>query len=137
MSMTNYSEKDLIAFLSGLIIEKDADVPHRLEDQDAALRELKCTNPAVGSWIDACDFPFLIETLLLSVAVFSQEFPNVKLTAEERREFANALEAHCESCAHCHLKRAYDIELQARVRKVFVENRQAFAKAIGSTAGRK
>lgn len=135
--MTKDLEKTLIALLSRSILEKDEDIPYRLSAQETALKELKCAAPELGKWIGVCDFPFLIETLLLSDAVFSQEFPGVKLAVEDRKGFANVLEAHCEACAHCHLKRAYDLELQSRVKRAFVENRQAVGKAIASAAGKK
>src|SRR5689334_21231008 len=101
MSMENDFEKALIALLSRFILEKDEDVPYRLSAQKDALKELECADPTFGKWVGVCDFPFLIETLLLSDAVFSEEFPGVKLSAEQRKEFANAIEAHCETCARC------------------------------------
>src|ERR687884_2286422 len=99
MNVPKDMEKDLTSLVSRLILDKENDAPSRLDAQENALKELECTHPELGKWIDGCDFPFLIETLTLEDTVFSSEFPEVKLTAEERKEFANALEAHCETCA--------------------------------------
>lgn len=133
MSMTN----DLVVLITRSIFAKDDDIRNRLHAHEEALRELSCTDPELGKWIAVCDLPFLIETLVLSDAVFSQEFPGVKLAADERKRFANSLEEHCEICAHCHLKRAYDLELQSRVKRAFAENKQAVGKAIAHAAGEK
>ena len=137
MNVPKDMEKDLVALLSSLIIDKENDTVSRLNAQEIALKELKCMHPELGKWINDCDFPFLIETLVLEDAIFFGEFPDVKLTAEERKEFANALEAHCENCAHCHLKRAYDLEWQSRVNRAFAENKQVIGKAIAHAAGKK
>lgn len=135
MSMTNDMTNDLVVLITRAILVKDDDIRNRLNTHEDALRELKCTDPELGKWIAVCDLPFLIETMVLSDAVFSEEFPGVKLSAEERKRFAHALEGHCETCAHCHLKRAYDLELQSRVKRAFAENKQAVSKAIARAAG--
>jgi hypothetical protein len=129
--------KDLLILISRLILEKDEDIPFRLNMQDTTLKDVECTNPELGKWIDGCDFPFLIETLVLDVATFSREFPDVQLTEKERKEFANALEAHCETCKHCSLKRSDDLEWQARVDDTFAENKEVIGKAIARAVGKK
>jgi hypothetical protein len=136
MNVPKDMEKDLMALVSRLILDKENDTPSRLKAQEDALKELECKHPEFGRWIDGCDFPFLIETLVLEDAVFTGEFPDVKLTAVERKEFANALEAHCETCTRCHLKRSYDLEWQARVDRAFAENKEAIGKALGRAAGK-
>jgi hypothetical protein len=135
--MTEDMEKELIALLSGSIIEREDDTPSRLSTQEDALKDSKCIEPRLGRWIDSCDFPFLIETLALDDTVFSQEFPNVKLEAAERKRFANDLEAHCEVCTHCHLKRAYDLEWQSRVKRAFADNKQAAGEIITRAIGKR
>lgn len=136
MNMPKDVEKDLITLLSRLILEKDEDAPSRLSEQEDYLKDLKCADPALGKWISDCDFPFLIETLALDAATFSEEFPDAQLTAEERKEFANALEAHCETCEFCHSKRAHDLEWQSDVNRAFAENKEAIGKTIASAAGK-
>ncbi|HEX8473044.1 MAG TPA: hypothetical protein VF666_03360 [Pyrinomonadaceae bacterium] len=129
-------EKELITSLSKLILERDDDTPWRLTEQEQALDELKCSNTAIGRWINDWDFPFLIETLLLNDAVFAEEFPGVNSTAEERKQLANTLEAHCEDCARCYRKRAYDLEWQVRLKRVFTENKERVGTAIARAVGK-
>lgn len=130
MSISKGMGAELFELLWRCIKERGGDAPS-LAEQKAELEKRECTDPALlGRWIGANDFPFLIETLMLSDAVFSEEYPNVKLTSEERRRFASDLEAHCERCPRCGLKRAFDLEWQARVNSAFAENREALGQAI-------
>jgi hypothetical protein len=136
MSMSQDTGTELIELLARFIKERDADTPIRLAEQEAELKKRPCKDRELGKWIDGSDFPFLIETLMLSDAVFAQEYPDVRLAAEERKRFAYALEAHCEGCAHCGLKRAYDLEWQARVNKAFSANKEAIGKALARAVGK-
>lgn len=102
----------------------------------AERRVWQCTDPELGRWVDANDFPFLIETLLLSDPVFSVEYPDVKLGQEERKKFASALEAHCEVCESCGRKRAEDLDWQATVNSAIADNREAFGRAIARATGK-
>jgi len=129
-------DMDLIALLSGFILDKDDDTPLRLSEQENALKDLSCSDESLGVWIEKWDFPFLIETLMLDDAVFSQEFPGVRTTAEERKDLANALEAHCETCPRCHRKRSYDLEWQSRVNRTLAENKKIIGDAITHARGK-
>lgn len=123
-------ETDLITLLSRIVLEKDDDTPNRFAAQADALKENPCTNLEYGRFVDACDFPLLMETLMLDDEVFSREFPGVQMTVDERKAFADALELHCEKCPHCNLKRAYDSDWQARIKKALAENKQIIGKAL-------
>ena len=84
-----------------------------------------CSQPILGKWISDCDFPFLMETLSLADNVFKQEFPGIRLSQEERRIFARALESHSQTCPRCRAKRANDDHSNRRLDKVldfFVAN---------------
>jgi hypothetical protein len=135
MYMNTTTEVGLIALLSGLIHERDNDAPIQSSEQGDALKGLTCSEPRLGRWIEGCDFPFLIETLMLDERVFGKEFPDVAMTADERREVANALEEHCETCPRCGWKRADDLEWQARVHRTIAENKQLIGEAIARAAG--
>jgi hypothetical protein len=126
----------LITLLSKLVRGKDEDATDRLIAQENALEGLVCTAPELGKWIDACDFPFLIETLMLNEAIFIEEFPDVRLTAEERKQFANTLELHSEACERCHSKRSNDLEWQSTVNRAFAENKEVIGEAIGRSNGK-
>ncbi|HKR13053.1 MAG TPA: hypothetical protein VJT15_13420 [Pyrinomonadaceae bacterium] len=69
---------------------------------------LTCSAPVLGKWITDCDFPFVMETLLLSDRVFKQEFPGIRLSEEERKLLASELDAHSKACTRCRAKRAED-----------------------------
>lgn len=135
MSTSRETEADLFELLSRCIRERDEDTPNRLSEQEAELNRLECAAPELGRWMDN-EFPFLIETLMLNDAVFFEEFPGVRLNSEERKRLASELEAHCEACGRCGLKRAYDLEWQARVDRAIADNREAFAAAMTRAAGK-
>ena len=69
---------------------------------------LTCSAPVLGKWINNCDFPYVMETLLLSDRIFKQEFPGIQLSEEERKLFARELDEHSKACARCWAKRAED-----------------------------
>ena len=99
------------------------------------MKELTCNDPERGKWIGHYDFPFLLTTLALDDETFAEEFPEIKLSFEERQRFAKTLETHCENCARCALKRAYDIEWEKRVDRILDENKQKVRAAIARAAG--
>ncbi len=136
MSTSNDTGADLFALLYRCISERDEETPRRLAEQADELRGRECARPELGRWVDANDFPFLIETLMLSDAVFAEEYPGVRLSAEERKSLASALEEHCEICARCGLKRAYDLEWQGRVSRAFADNREAVGEVITRAIGK-
>jgi hypothetical protein len=124
-------EIDFIELLTQLISEKDNQNP-----EERNVRDLKCSQPVLGRWIDGCDFPFLMDTLALADGVFSQEFPGIELTQNERKEFARSLEDHCQECARCHAKQAEDIAWKLQIETAFAENKRAIGKALGQAAGK-
>jgi hypothetical protein len=137
MTVQKNMEQDLFALLSRLIAENDDDTPYRLDAQEDALAKLKCSQPALGEWIDRCDYSFLMATLNLNDRIFMKEFTGVRLALAERQRFAETLTAHSEICAHCHLKRSYDQQWESCIDKALVENREAIGKALGHAAGKK
>lgn len=130
-------EKDLFALLSQMIVENDDDTRFRFQAQEEALNELKCTQPQLGEWIDRCDFSFLMDTLKLDQVIFAEEFPGVGLPIAEREQFAETLSSHSEACAHCHLKKSYDLQWELCVDSALTENKEAIEKALGFAAGKK
>ena len=134
MSISRDIETNLFELLSRCIRQRDEDTPNRLAEQEAELKRRKCTEPELGRWVEVNDFPFLIETLMLNDAVFSEEFPGVGLSSEERKRLVLTLEAHCEGCPRCALKRAYDLEWQSRVNRALADNKEAIDRTISSAA---
>jgi hypothetical protein len=125
-------EADFIQLLARLISESDDnDPPFKRTGKD-----LTCSQPLLGRWIDRCDVPFLMDTLALSDHVFGQEFPGIPLSQEDRQAFAKTLENHCRECAPCHAKKAEDIAWKLRIEKAFAENKQAIGDALTKAAGK-
>lgn len=135
MKTSNEMGNDLVAWLYGVIINKDADAPARLGAVEELLKGLKCDDPELGQWI-ACDYPFVIETLRLNDTIFSEEFPGVQLSAAERKSFADAIESHAEACDRCRAKRFADVDWQSSIDSAMTENKEALGKAIARAAGK-
>jgi hypothetical protein len=124
---------DLVELLARLISGSDDgdDPPIRRTGKD-----LTCSQPVLGRWIDDCDFPFLMDTLALPDTVFGKEFPGIRLSQGDREAFAKALNTHCKECARCHAKQVEDIEWKLRVEKAFAENKQSIGTVLGKAAGK-
>ena len=119
-------ETDFIQLLARLISESDdSDPPIERPGKD-----LTCSQPILGQWIDDCDVPFLLETLVLPDEIFAQEFPGILLSKRDREAFAKTLTTHCAECARCNAKKAEDIEWKQRVDKALVENKQAIGHIL-------
>ena len=126
------AEADFIQLLARLISESD--------DNDPPIKgtgkDLTCSQPLLGRWIESCDVPFLMETLALSNYVFGQEFPEIPLSQDARQAFAKTLEDHCRECAPCHAKQAEDIGWKLRVDKAIDKNKRAIGDALAKAAGK-
>jgi hypothetical protein len=124
-----YDFSDIIA---DFVLEADEDLPSRLEYQSEALREAGCEDPALGRWVDLNEVNLLLSALDLDDRAFSDRFPAMThLDGHERRRIAAALETHFEQCAHCSLKRGYDIEMDGRIEHAFGENRGLLLQILG------
>lgn len=123
-------EADFIQLLARLIAESDDGEP----PIERTGKDLTCSQPILGRWIDDCDFPFLIETLSLPDDIFDQEFPGIRLSQQEREAFAETLETHCKECARCYAKQAEDIAWKSRVERAFAQNKEAIGDFLAGTA---
>ncbi len=119
-------ETGFIELLTRLIAESDGgDPPIQRTGKD-----LTCSEPTLGKWLDDCDFPFLMETLALPDDVFCQQFPGIRLSQEDRKAFAGLLEKHSTECARCHAQKTEAIEWAMRVDKAFAENKQTIGDLL-------
>jgi hypothetical protein len=125
-------EADFIHLLARLISESDDNDPPIKETG----KDLTCSQPLLGRWIEGCDVPFLMETLALSDYVFGKEFPEIPLSQDARQAFAKTLEDHCRECAPCHAKQAEDLGWELRVDKAIAKNKRAIANALTKAAGK-
>jgi hypothetical protein len=121
-------ETDFIELLARLISNSDDSGP----PIERTGKDLTCSQPILGRWIDDCDVPFLFDTLALPDHVFKQEFPGIKLSQKDRETFAKTLDTHCTECARCNSKRVEDIEWKRRVDEAFVENKQIIGRFLAA-----
>lgn len=116
--MTKFDVSDVIA---GLVFKTNPGLTSRLEDQEEALRESSCTEPALGRWIND-DIEYVLSALSLSDKDFAEMFPSMaNVGGDERGRLAAALETHMTRCRHCSLRRAYALELSARIERALRE----------------
>lgn len=117
------------------IRKSDPDLSARLEAQVEAVDELKCTNPAVGKWIDAYDVQYLFAAFALDDDDFAENFPKMReLTQHDRKRILKTFETHINSCSHCHLKRGFDLELDSRIERAFRENKDNLVHQLNPEA---
>lgn len=117
--------------IADLVLQSEPDLASRLEAQAEALREVECTNPALGRWIDAHDVKYLLSTFDLEDDDFAGRFPAMAhITGPERRRVVAALDAHCDQCPHCSLKRGYDLELDVRIKQAGQQNRTSLLQLL-------
>ncbi len=103
-----------------LVRKAEPDLDARLENQAEALKELECTNPVLGRWIDEYDVEYLIAAFKLDDDEFSSNFPEMgHLNQHDRSQIIEAFETHFDQCPHCYLKRGYDLEMNARIERVY------------------
>lgn len=124
-------KNDLTDVITDLVFKSAPDLADRLEAQSEALDEAKCINPLLGQWIDENDVKYLLSTFALSDKDFTERFPAMAHTTEEqRRRVIATFEEHFEHCQHCSLKRAYDLELDARIKQTCRENSDALLQLL-------
>ena len=122
---------DITDVIAELVLESTPELAARLEAQAEALREVECINPVFGRWVDANDVKYLLSTFNLSDKDFAAKFPSIEgLTGENRQQLIAAIEAHCDSCPHCSLKRGYDLELDTRIKQACQQNNKLLLQLL-------
>jgi hypothetical protein len=112
-------EDDITDVIANLILQADPELETRLESQEEALQTTLCLEPTIGRWIDNTDVNYLLAALELNQKDFSKAFPEfAHLLPRQRQRCIILIEQHFELCAHCSLKRAYDLELDARIERI-------------------
>jgi hypothetical protein len=125
-------KRDITSFIADFVLEADPEMSLRTEYQAAALQEAKCTDYACfGRWVDAYDVKLLLSAFALADKDFAVRFPRMAhITEAQRRKFIDALESHFETCQHCSLKRGYDLEMDARIKKVCQQNNKVLLQLL-------
>ena len=125
---------DFDDFIVDLVRKTEPDIDARLESQAEALKELECTNPVLGRWIDEYDVEYLAAAFNLDDDEFSSQFPAMSnLNQHDRSQIIEAFESHFDQCPHCFLKRGYDTEMNARIERAYRLNNAAVVQHLSAT----
>lgn len=117
-------ESDFTDLLADFVRQAESDLDSRLDAQADALKDLTCTEPTLGKWVDAHDVEYMLAAFALNDDDFVEHFPSMaKITANDRNRIIKAFENHFEHCPHCHRKRSYDLEFNSRIEFVTRQNR--------------
>jgi hypothetical protein len=124
-------KSDITNVIADLVRQATPDLESRLEYQAEALREVKCTTPVLGQWIDANDVKYLLSTFALEDKNFDERFPAIAhIAGQERQHLIATIKTHLEECPHCSLKRGYDLELDARIKQACQQNNSALLQLL-------
>lgn len=117
--------------LVNLLRQDYPEVELRLEAQEAALEEIPCRNPIVGRWITEIDVEKLLSSLDLDDISFAERFPSIAHLGYERRQrMKDELSFHLEHCQHCSLKHSYELELDARIMRLWRQNKDSLLQLL-------
>lgn len=118
-----------------LVRKADPDLDLRLESQAEALSDLECTNPVLGKWIDEYDVEYLFAVFKLDDTEFASNFPPMAhLSQSDRSQIIDAFEKHFDQCPHCYLKRGYDLEMNDRIERAYLNNNETIGQHLKSEA---
>lgn len=119
--------------IATFVREEDSDLNARFDAQTEALTEARCTQPVIGKWIDANDVQTLLAALDLGDSDFADRFPALAhLTSHDRKKCIATIEVHLEGCAHCALKRSYDLELDMRIERTYRDHSSELLQLLES-----
>ena len=122
---------DFDGLIIDLVRKAEPDLDARLESQAEALKELECTNPVLGRWIDEYDVDYLMSAFNLDDDEFASNFPGMAhLNQHDRSQIIEAFEKHFDQCPHCYLKRGYDMEMNARIERAYTLNSATVAQHL-------
>jgi hypothetical protein len=128
--------KNIIAVIADMVRQPDPELTTRLEYQEEALREIECTYPVIGRWIDAYDVKYLLSTFALGDKDFATKFPAMAHTTEaQRQRLIVAIEAHIDQCKHCSLKRGFDLEIETRIERACQQNKGELLRILNEDEG--
>lgn len=126
---------DFDKLIIDLVRKAEPDLDARLESQAEALDDLECTNPVLGRWIDEYDVDYLFSAFNLNDTEFAANFPDLAhLSQHDRSQIIEAFENHFDQCSHCHLKRSYDMEMNARIERAYNLNNATVAQHLQAAA---
>ncbi|HKO95879.1 MAG TPA: hypothetical protein VJU86_02735 [Pyrinomonadaceae bacterium] len=129
-------ETDFTETLSIFFQQTDPELQSRLEGQDEGLREITCTQPMVGRWIDSIFTGYLFAVFKLKDADFANMFPQLRhINAAQRHRIIEVMENHIGKCQRCSLLQGYDLEFEARFKKACRQNGELLLELLTEDEG--
>jgi len=121
--------------LVDLIRSKNSGISDTLNEQEAELAKIDCTDRQLGEWLE--DFEIsIVEILNAPDDYFHSRFPELKdLDAESRAQLAQDILEHSQTCLHCRQKVALDQEFEKLVDDLFESNRDEIKGRLYSEGG--
>lgn len=119
-------ESDFFKIVNDLMCLEDEDLPNRLEEQEAALAGLNCTDPKIGKWFEKSSVSYVLAAFNLSDSDFAAQFPHLRyVSSEQRTEIINTFVKHVEKCPKCGRRHSYDLEYEQRLEANLIKHREA------------
>ena len=116
-------QTDFTETLATFFRQTDLELQTRIEGQEEALQDIRCTDLLVGRWIDSAFTSYLFAAFNLTDAEFTEMFPQLEISATHRQQVIAVMENHLSQCQRCSLKQGYDLEFEARFKKACKPNR--------------
>ena len=103
-------------------VRDEADFDQQDEAHAEALRQVCCTDPSLGRWIEM-GIEFMFSTLALDDREFASRLPALAdLNKPARQEFLTSLKHHLRDCRSCTIQQEIEKDLNARIERVCREN---------------
>lgn len=123
-------EDDIRDTIAKLVRKADSNFERELEEQEKALRAVKCINPDYGEWLDM-GVELLFSIFRLEGQAFARQLPELAhLSKSARDQFVEHLKAHLRDCDHCALKQQYELALNASIEAVCRDNRELLLEQL-------
>ena len=128
-------EYDITDAVAILVRKADSNFERELEEQEAVLRGLECTNPYYGEWLDMGS-ELLFSIFDLGDRDFVRQLPDLAhLSRSGRRQFIQHVEEHLRQCERCAVKQQYDVALNAEIEEVCSDNKELLIKQLEEELG--
>lgn len=123
-------EDDIRDTIAKLVRKADSNFERDLEQQEEALRAVKCINPYYGEWFDM-GVELLFSIFRLEDHAFARQLPELAhLSKSARDQFFQRLKAHLRDCDHCALQQQYELALNASIETVCRDNRELLLEQL-------
>ena len=123
--------QQIIEKIAKLTLDANPELKEVLDYRAKELQRVKCTNPAIGRWVDEFDVKYLFSSFALEDAEFVAHFPVMaNITAPQRQKLLETFNTHFEYCQRCSLKRGYDLELGDKIKNTGQQHRDTLIQMI-------